>query len=243
MRVTRSTHSSDGTTPFHCVGLTVVLLIALAATTAHAGRPYPFDETGYLGAATLMPEWSATMGRERAQAPLLDACLADEDRCPSYYRGLRRLLTSAATLDGYRQISLINHYVNRKRYRNDRTEQIETPLAGEPLTYRSRWATLEEFVRRGGDCEDYATTKYYLLRRLGFATDDLRVVVTWDGESHGYHAVLAVRFDGEVLLLESDNTIRRGSRHRYRFIYSINENGIWDHAGSQDPQPAKETSA
>lgn len=217
----------------------MLLVLALLAVPAHAGKPYPFDQSGYLGEAALMPEWSATMHREQTQAPALDACLADEAACPSYYRGLRRLLLSAEQLEARRQISLVNHYVNRKRYQNDRTRTIETPLASEPLRYRSRWATVEEFVRSGGDCEDYATTKYYLLRRLGFAADALRVVVTWDGESRGYHAVLAVRMNGEVLLLESDNTIRRGSNHRYRFIYSINENAIWDHEQSQ-PQPTEE---
>lgn len=221
--------------------LALVLLAALTTPPAEAGAPYRFDDSGYLGDALLMPEWSATMERERAQAPVLDACLDDEQRCPSYYRGLRRLLLGAGALDARRQISLVNHYVNRKRYHDDRTEKLSTPLADEPLKYRSRWATVEEFVRRGGDCEDYATTKYYLLRRLGFAVDDLRVVVTWDGESRGYHAVLAVRLEGSVLLLESDNSIRRGTNHRYRFIYSINEDAIWDHAGSG--QPEEETRA
>lgn len=244
MRVFDSAHNMGGSAlSTHCGWLIVVCLIVLAAPPALAGKPYRFDDAGYLGDAALMPEWSATMAREQAQAPQLDACLADEGRCPSYYRGLRRLLLDAQSLDGRRQISLINHYVNRKRYQNDRTEHLETPLADEPLRYRSRWATVEEFVRRGGDCEDYATTKYYLLRRLGFPTEDLRVVVTWDGESRGYHAVLAVRLDGNVLLLESDNTIRRGAGHRYRFIYSINENAIWDHAGSRGRQPEEETQA
>lgn len=221
----------------------LALLVAMAPSLAHAGKPYPFDDSGYLGEADLMPEWSAAMDRELAQAPILDACLADEQRCPSYYRGLRRLLLSAETLDPRRRISLVNHYVNRKRYHGDTTETLATPLADEPQKYRSRWATVEEFVRRGGDCEDYATTKYYLLRRLGFATDDLRVVVTWDGESRGYHAVLAVRLEGSVLLLESDNTIRSGTNHRYRFIYSINEDAIWDHDGSADRQTKEETQA
>ena len=227
----------------HRAGVALILTAALCASPAEAGKPYRFDDSGYLGEAALMPEWSATMDRELSQAPILDACLADETRCPSYYLGLRRLLLNAETLDPRRRISLINHYVNRKRYHTDRAERIETPLADEPLKYRSRWATVEEFVRQGGDCEDYATTKYYLLRRLGFTTDDLRVVVTWDGESRGYHAVLAVRFEGKVLLLESDNTIRRGSAHRYRFIYSINEDAIWDHAGSPDQPTEEETSA
>jgi predicted transglutaminase-like cysteine proteinase len=212
--------------------LTTVLLSTPAAM---AGEPYRFDTTGYLGEATLMPDWADTMRREADQAPALDACMADSTACPRHYRGLRHLLEKAAALPQERQISLVSHYVNRKRYRDDRTEHLESPLTDTAEKYRSRWSTVEEFMRRGGDCEDYATTKYYLLRRLGFRADQLRVVVTWDRGERGYHAILAVKLDDDdrVLLLESDNTIRRGSRHRYRFIYSVNEESIWDHEAAR----------
>ena len=182
----------------------------------------------------------------------LDACLADAEQCPRHYRGLRHILLRAEGLQPRKQVRLISRYVNGKRYRNDRTAQLTSPLSNEPVKYRSRWATVEEFMRRGGDCEDFATTKYYLLRRLGFSADQLRIVVTWEYGERGHHAVLAVRLDEEsqILLLESDNTVKRGAHHRYRFIYSINEESIWDHeappASASRKPPAsliKETSA
>jgi hypothetical protein len=60
--------------------------------------------------------------------------------------------------------------------------------------------------------------------------------------------VLAVREnDGDVLLLESDNLIRRGRNHPYRFIYSVNENSVWDHeqqaARPRNTQPQQEQPA
>ncbi len=204
-------------------------LLGTMSWPAHGGARYAFDDAGYLGEASLLPDWSATMARERQQAPLLDACLADAERCPRYYRGLRHLLRKAQDLPPKKQVLLVNYYVNKRRYHRDRSRSMATPLSVEPVKYRSRWATVEEFMRRGGDCEDYATTKYYLLRRLGFDADQLRIVVTWDRSVGGYHALLAVRQEGRIRLLDSDNTIRRGSRHRYRFIYSLNEKSIWDH--------------
>ena len=232
----------------------LVLLSSLTSLPATAGEPYRFDAAGYLGDASLMPDWADTMSREAHQSAVLDACLAEAEACPRHYRGLRQLLLRAAALPQRRQISLVSRYVNRKRYKDDRTARLESILSHETLKYRSRWATVEEFMRRGGDCEDYATTKYYLLRRLGFSTEQLRIVVTYDRGERGYHAVLAVRLDKEgepqVLLLESDNTIKQGGRHRLRFIYSINEESIWDHeaepASAARTQPAslkKETSA
>ncbi len=249
-------HEDASRPRFSFVLLTVLLCVPLTLTSpsAAAGAPYRFDATGYLGAASLMPDWADTMIREADQAAALDACLADADTCPRYYRGLRHLLLKAEGLSPTRQLALVNSYVNRKRYKDDRTARLDSPLSTEQVKYRSRWATVEEFMRRGGDCEDFATTKYYLLRRLGFSAEQLRIVVTWDRGERGYHAVLAVRLDHggeqEVLLIESDNTIKRGTRHRYRFIYSINEESIWDHeanhAAASRSQPAslnKETSA
>ena len=229
------------------LAFTAVFGALLLAPGAYAGKPYLFDAGGYLGEAALLPDWADTMRREADQAPALDACLADETACPRYYRGLRHLLLKASALPPKRQVSLISHYVNRRRYQDDVSVRVESPLTETTVKYRSRWSTVEEFMRRGGDCEDFATTKYYLLRRLGFRADQLRVVVTWDRGERGYHAILAVKLDevDQVLLLESDNTIRRGSRHRYRFIYSVNEESIWDHeaapASAARNPPASQT--
>jgi predicted transglutaminase-like cysteine proteinase len=214
---------------FSLAVVTAALVIAAGAHAGWLGSVYAFDDEDYLGESHLLPDWAETMARHESQAPVLEACLADEETCPSYYRGLRVVLLRAADLPEAKQVKLINRYVNRKRYRNDRTEHLETELSDEPVRYRSRWSTVEEFMRRGGDCEDFATTKYYLLRSLGIHADRLRVVVTWDKEARGYHAILAVRLDGEIQLLESDNQMRRGRRHPYRFIYSVNEESIWDH--------------
>ncbi len=225
---------SDATPLCQFARTLITAALLTLAQGAVAGNHYVFDGSGYLGDATLLPDWSATMLREAEQAAGLDACMADAEACPRHYRGLRHLLLRADAIPADRQIRLINHYVNRKRYANDRTRSLETPLSDEAVRYRSRWATVEEFMRRGGDCEDYATTKYYLLRRLGFEAEALRVVVTWDRKARGYHAVLAVHHDDEVLLLESDNTVRRGRNHTYRFVYSVNENSIWDHEAAAE---------
>lgn len=224
-----------------------LLTLLLITPSASAGPTYAFDASGYLGEATLLPDWADTMRREAAQAPALDACLADETACPRHYRGLRHLLIRATDLPRAKQVSLVSRYVNGRRYQDDSTARLDSPLTDTTVRYRSRWATVEEFMRRGGDCEDYATTKYYLLRRLGFRADQLRVVITWDRSARGYHAVLAVQLDGEdrALLLDSDNTIRRGTHHRYRFIYSVNEESIWDHeaprASASRTPPASQT--
>ena len=90
-------------------------------------------------------------------------------------------------------------------------------------------------MRRGGDCEDFATAKYFLLRMLGVPAENMRIVVAYERRERGYHAVLALKHNsGAVWLLDTDK-IRRNSHSGYRYLYAVNENSVWDHA----PKPVK----
>jgi predicted transglutaminase-like cysteine proteinase len=143
---------------------------------------------------------------------------------------LRHIVVKGAELGTDRQLHLVNRYVNKRRYRRDRKRLAPSVTGGGEATLSSHWATLLEFLRRGGDCEDYATAKYFLLRELGFRADDMRILVTYDRKMREYHALLAVqREDGSAWLLDSDNTIRRKGQGHYRFVYAVNEFGIWFH--------------
>ncbi len=94
------------------------------------------------------------------------------------------------------------------------------------------WETPGEFVAYGGDCEDYAITKYFSLVRLGFAPDDLRIVVTNDTRKRVFHAVLAARMNGRVWLLdnESPQIVDMDTATQYVPVYSLNQNGWWLHS-------------
>ncbi len=95
---------------------------------------------------------------------------------------------------------------------------------------RNQWRSLLEFLEKGGDCEDYATAKYFLLRALDVPAYDLRIVVAWDRQARGYHALLAYRAEKGAWLLDTDGSIKRGMQHRiFRYVFSLNEVGIWDH--------------
>ena len=66
------------------------------------------------------------------------------------------------------------------------------------------WATPAEIVSRGyGDCEDFAITKYWLLRGLGYQPEQLQLVVLLDTRSRLYHAVLAVHANGQRYILDN----------------------------------------
>ena len=217
------------------IGRFICVLTCLSVPLAGLAAPYRFNDVGYLGDAALLPDWSQTLDRQHTENSILKACLADKSKCQGINRSLRHLLGKAQALDPQRQTRLVNHYVNNRRYKSDRTTRLVTENSDEPLKYRSRWATMNEFLRRGGDCEDYATTKYFLLRELGFPSERLRVVITRERRSRAYHAVLAVDFgDDEVWLLESNNEIKKSRHFGYRYVYAMNETSIWDHEESTD---------
>ena len=147
----------------------------LVATTPHALATYAFDSGELLGPASALPAWSEMLERHATQTGHVEACIEDQDACPRRARALHLIVEKGAELPRDKQIQLVNRYVNRKSHRLDRRRTTHTDEG--KVVRISHWKTLWEFMERGGDCEDYATTKYFLLRRLGFAPEDLRVVV------------------------------------------------------------------
>jgi arylamine N-acetyltransferase len=81
---------------------------------------------------------------------------------------------------------------------------------------------------RGGDCEDFALTKYFALRSLGFDDAAMRIAVVWDGVDREEHAVLLVRVRDKLWLLDNKAAgIEPAAAYadRYRLIYSVNASG------------------
>ena len=119
------------------------------------------------------------------------------------------------------QINLINLELNRRAY-------ILDPINWGVADY---WASPAQFFQKNGDCEDYSIAKYMSLRDLGLQPRDMRVIVLNDENLKIPHAVLAVRNDGDELIL--DNQVNRVVSHRiirhYRPIFSINEEAWWLH--------------
>lgn len=119
------------------------------------------------------------------------------------------------------QLDRVNRFVNRVRYRTDQRNWDR----------RDYWAAPREFFARGGDCEDFAITKYLSLRALGFGAEDMRVLVLWDLKREAAHAVLVVRHEEQELVL--DNLRRRivplARLPHYQVHYSVNDQSVLWH--------------
>ena len=202
--------------------LTVVLTM-FVSNDANSQALYSFDSAeDYFAPATSWTAWQETLDQHDAERTEIQACLGDEAACSRRLKGLRHILIKGAELRLDQQIKLVNRYINKHRYKDDRISSASG--AG------NQWETLTGFLHRGGDCEDFAVAKYFVLREFGVAADDMRIVVGRESRRATHHAMLAIRLDESIWLLENDNRIHRnGFQDMNRFVYAINEQGIWDH--------------
>ena len=200
-----------------------VLLMMFVSTGAYCQTMYSFETAeDFFAPAANWPAWQGTLDRHYSEREAIHQCLSDAEACTRRLRGLRHILLKGADLRPEKQIRLVNRYINGQRYKDDRVSSQS--VAG------NQWETLTEFLNDGGDCEDFAVAKYFVLREFGVDAEDMRIVIGRESQRATHHAMLAIRFDEGVWLLENDNTIHRnGSQDISRFVYAINEQGIWDH--------------
>ena len=94
------------------------------------------------------------------------------------------------------------------------------------------WGTPVEFLTRGGDCEDFAITKYTALRALGVPEDRLRIAIVHDIQKDIPHAILIVYADEGAMILDNQSKITHfaDTVKNYRPIFSINRQGWWLHS-------------
>ena len=178
----------------------------------------------------LLPQWRRVVADFAVEQPLYEACAADPAWCGSrQLEAWRKVIVAAQGLSRLEQIQLVNSYFNRWPYREDRS------IYG----VNEYWATPTEFLMQSGDCEDYSIAKFFALRQLGFGSDEVRVVIVMDTIRGIGHAVLAVRLDTDILILDSlSDLILPHDRYRHYIPqYSMNETSRWAHVTTSRRTP------
>lgn len=128
---------------------------------------------------------------------------------------------NASGKSGLELLRYVNVFWNRMPYKEDINNW------GRP----DYWAIPAEFIKKSGDCEDYAITKYFTLKELGINPDSMRIVVLRDTIRNLAHAVLAVYENGDVYILDNLTDLVMSHRQltNYQPQYSVNEKGRWTH--------------
>jgi predicted transglutaminase-like cysteine proteinase len=147
--------------------------------------------------ALTLPQWQHVLLQIARERPIYRACAEATETCPTKSAAAwQAMLKSEVGQRPFDQIQVVNQFLNQWQYKTDEQNYGQ----------RDYWATPLEFLRRSGDCEDYAIAKYVSLRQLGFAAEDLRLVVLRDIVRDLPHAVLAVYLKGEVYILDNLTT-------------------------------------
>lgn len=169
-------------------------------------------------------KWTDMLARFHAEEQRADTPCAPSDgaaRCapPEW----RRLVDGLAGLDLRAKLERVNAAINRHPYVPSLSNWGES----------NHWETPFEFLRRGGQCQDYAIAKYLLLRATGVPAEQLRVVVLRDMRRGLDHAITVAYLGGEVLVLDNQrrDIANAEDLRYYQPYYSINEQGWWLHVG------------
>ncbi|MDT8998610.1 transglutaminase-like cysteine peptidase [Paucibacter sp. APW11] len=159
----------------------------------------------------------------------------------SQVQALRQLVERAASLDTPAKLALINNFFNQ------RVAYAEDTDAWGVIDY---WASPLETLQKGrGDCEDYASAKYFSLLAAGVPGEQLRMVYVraqLQGRSVA-HMVLAhyASPEAEPTILDNLQTELRpaSARRDLQPVFSFNAEGLWNGvAGSSAGNPVNRLS-
>lgn len=132
-----------------------------------------------------------------------------------------KLKGRAGGMEKLELLSEVNKFFNRWPYRSDM----------DVYGLIDYWSTPAEFLKKSGDCEDYAITKFFALIQLGVNPSDMRVVILKDKIRNMDHAVLAVYLGKEVYILDNTSPmVLPHSRYgHYQPVVSVNLEYRWAH--------------
>lgn len=134
-----------------------------------------------------------------------------------------RFSDSIADLPARDKLAAVNRYVNRRVTFTDDYRQFGRADV---------WEAANETLHSGrGDCEDYAIAKMQLLRRAGIADRDLYLTIVKDLVRRADHAVLVVRADDHMFVLDNgtDELLDSETIEDYRPVLTFAATGTWTH--------------
>ena len=200
-------------------------------------------------AAIIAPRWSPARTVIRGDMPDVFGSVALRVRRTSLDRRWRsveasgvsgasaRFARSLADVGEADRLDAINRYVNRRVTFSDDIRQFGRA---------DLWLTASATLDGGkGDCEDYAIAKMQLLRKAGVSDRDLYLVIVKDLVRRSDHAVLVVRSQGRLMLLDNGTDEIRDAElsSDYRPVLTFAASGAWTHGYRKAPDTFQIASA
>ncbi len=170
----------------------------------------------------MFPKWMDMLSRYKMQSLPYEKICGKEQYSTCKLLGWQKFLEAQRGKKLMEQIVAVDHFINQYPYVEDIVNWGVEDI----------WNTPYEFQQKGGDCEDYAISKYMSLRAIGVPEDKMRIVIVEDLNLGGViHAILIVFVDGQVYVLDNQikQVILAVNIYHYKPIYSINETHWWRH--------------
>jgi predicted transglutaminase-like cysteine proteinase len=203
--------------------LVAALVVVLSSAEARAAEAIP-DLFPRFAAARVdhrlpLPQWDGIIAALRRDDARIEACRVDR-RCDD--RPARRVvdLVDRLTASGrHGQLAAVHDFVNAVPYVTDAAK----------FGVEDHWQSPLDFLDGSGDCEDYVIAKYFVLRQLGWADADHRIVIYIDRSTQVIHAILAATMDRRAAILDNRSP-RVGSPADYPAAtpkYALNVGHRW----------------
>ncbi len=199
----------------------ISILAALSTTVQASNQPPIFNTKAEIQHdMSYLPQWLSAIERHITKDVLQGDCTDSFSNHCHLNRWLA-FLKSIKNAPRSEQLLAVNRYANQKDYVLDIDNYGKDDY----------WAIAKEFLGNGGDCEDYAITKFFSLRWLGYSNDEIRLLILQDTNLRVQHAVLLFFDHGDVLVLDNQTNEILSQRQILHYVplYSVNERQWWLH--------------
>ena len=180
-----------------------------------AGEPFDLLSKG-VPSGDISTRWSELQYRISADEKMLAGCRTHESTCSQAERRFLSIVELAQKHEGRARLGWLNRAVNMS------VKPVSDWVQYGDADY---WASPLQTLGSGtGDCEDYAIVKYVALRAAGIDADNLRLVIVQDERRGTQHAVVAVRYEQQWLILDNLTMaiINSEDARSYRPLFTLN---------------------
>ena len=186
-----------------------------------------FASTALQGNLNILTRWQEILRTGQAEFTFFATCSPNTEGCPAASIGWHRLARNLRGQSSKTRADTVNTFFNRWPYILDQ----------DLYNTSDYWATPLEFIRRSGDCEDYAITKYFALKRLGIKGSAMRIVILKDTIRNTTHAVLTILIGKTIYVLDSlsDLLLPDTVYTHYQAQFSFNEDTLQLHLYPHSP--------
>jgi predicted transglutaminase-like cysteine proteinase len=168
----------------------------------------------------LWTKWRGLEAELANEMKRVEACRADMKNCGGEAKRFVLIADEVKSRQGRARLEVVNRLMNGAiRYVSD-AQQHGTP---------DRWtAPLAALAAEQGDCEDFAIAKFAALREAGVTEEDMRLVLVRDTKIRIDHAVLAVRHEGEWLVLDNRRPFVTDTMElkHYMPLFALDRDGV-----------------